>query len=120
MDMSINLTLVVQVVNFLIAYVIVSHFFLKPGYKAVRLDEDRLRHIKSQITAREELIAHKQEHKHARWALFQDYFYRQKPDLHEELKLAHSFKDGMAILPLTKQELSRMSKEIAKHIKGKI
>ena len=78
MDMSINLTLLVQIGNFLLAYLVLSYFFFRPGYHEVRLDEDRLRKIKSHITARQELIAHKQEHKQAQWRLFQDYFSKQK------------------------------------------
>ena len=117
MDMSINLTLLVQIGNFLIAYVVLSYFFFRPGYHSVRRDEERLRKIKSHITARQELIAHKQEHKHSRWRLFQDYFNKQKPDIHEETKLAHPFKGGLGVPELTKEELTRLSTEVVLKIK---
>ena len=60
MAMTINLTLVVQMAHFLIAYVLISKFFLKPGYDAVKSDENRLRQIRSLIEEEQQQVAQKE------------------------------------------------------------
>ncbi len=119
MGMSINLTLLVQIVHFMLAYVIITRLFLRPGYAAVKSDLNRVRQLRNRIVARQELIAHKQTYKRTRWELFQDYFYKQKPEISKELLVSYPQKEIM-YKPLTQEELSSLSDEISTAIKKKV
>lgn len=90
MALSINLTLVVQMIHFFIAYYLINYLFLRPGYKVVASSMHRIKQIKSRIVARQELIAHKQNYKNTRWELFKDFFFKQKPHLPREYNVPAS------------------------------
>ena len=116
---SINLTLLVQIVHVIFAYIIVTRFFLRPGYNAVKSDADRVRQLKSRIVARQELIAHKQTHKRSRWKLFQDYFFKQKPEVTKEVIAIHP-EEIYGPEPLSKKELDTLADTISTSIKKKV
>lgn len=116
MDLSVNLTLVVQVANFLVAYILINKIFLRHGYASVKADRDRERQLKSNIVARQELIAHKQLYKADRWKLFQDYFYKQKPADVREYAAPEPVKER-EVTSLSADQLAQLSKEISRAIK---
>ena len=116
MDLTVNLTLLVQIANFLVAYLLISKLFLRPGYEAVSLENNEQRHVKNTIVARQELIVHKQLYKADRWKLFQDHFHKQKPLVPDELKLVHPL-DEVDLPVLTADQLAQLSKEISQTIK---
>ncbi len=121
MEMMPNLTILVQMINFLGAYVIITRFLLRPGYRVVKSDDNKVRQIKSQIIARQELIAHKQEYKRSRWNLFQDYFLKHKPHMIQQVTIAHPRKKGVIVQPrFSKDELGSLSQNITDAIKDKV
>ncbi len=120
MQMAINLTLLVQIVHFIIAYIILTRFLLRPGYKAVKSDANRERQLKSRIVSRQELIAHKQMYKRSRWELFQDYFSKQKPQMRKQVWASHPKKMDEEFPELSAQELDTVSDQIATSIKEKV
>lgn len=116
MAMTINLTLVVQMVNFLIAYALLTKLLLKPGYEAVKSDENRGRQLRALIQQSQEKLAERQTYKKNRWQRCQDYFYTNKPVV--EIK---------PLFTLTRQTLARPPslsadelKELAHTINSKI
>jgi hypothetical protein len=116
MVLSVNLTLLVQIGNFIIAYFLIDRLLLRPGYEAVRADMNKQQKLKGTIVARQELIAHKQVFKADRWKLFRDHFHKQAPSLSKEIKLVHPLE--RAELPqLTVEQLAKLSKEISDSIK---
>ncbi len=116
MDLTVNLTLLVQIGNFLLAYLLISKLFLRPGYAVVSSDTNKERQLNNSIVARQELIAHKQLYKADRWKLFQDHFHKQKPALSEELTLVHPL-DEVDLPRLTADQLAQLSKEISQTVK---
>lgn len=119
MGITINLTLLIQMVHFFCAYLIITRLFLKPGYLAVTADNQRVSHIRSRVVAHQELIAHKQAHKQTRWRLFQDYFYKQKPSIEEPLK-SISLKKPFTYRSLTEEELNSLAREVTAQIEKKV
>lgn len=120
MQMAINLTLLVQIVHFIIAYILITRFLLRSGYKAVKSDANRDRQLKSRIVARQELIAHKQMYKKSRWELFQDYFSKQKPQISKPVWVSHPAKIDEELPELSPKELDALSDQIAAAIKKKV
>ena len=116
MDLTINLTLVIQIANFLVAYLLISKLLLRPGYIAVSVDTRKERRLNNSIVARQELIAHKQLYKADRWSLFQDHFDKQKPLLVDKLRLVHPL-DEVQLPHLSKAQLELLSKELTAKIK---
>ena len=119
MGMTINLTLLVQMAHFILAYIIITRLLLRPGYAAVKSDLNRVRQVRSRIVARQELIAHKQMYKRTRWELFQDYFFKQKPKMRKERWMTHPKKE-VVFERLSKKELDTLSDEITAVIKEKV
>lgn len=120
MAMTINLTLVVQMAHFLIAYVLISKFFLKPGYDAVKSDENRLRQIRSLIEEEQQQVAQKELEKRSRWQQCQHYFYKNRPVVQT---------DRVGLVPLGNQvpfpepsekELKELAHEVSVHLKEKM
>ena len=116
MDLSVNLTLLVQTVNFLVAYVLITRILLKPGYDVVAADSRKEKQLKSNIVARQELIAHKQLYKADRWKLFQDHFHKQKPSIEKVLPLVHPLEE-LELPQLTAKQLVHLSEEISETVK---
>jgi hypothetical protein len=116
MDMTPNLTLLVQIVHFFIAYAIISRFLLRPGYQVVTSEVNRQKHLKSRIVARQELIAHKQRYMRARWELFQDYFRKQKPEFVPVIRPLRTHEEHIEIPSLSEKDLELLSTEIVQEL----
>jgi hypothetical protein len=110
MALSINLTLVVQMIHFFIAYYLINYLFLRPGYKVVAAHMHQIKQIKSRIIARQELIAHKQNYKKTRWELFKDFFYKQKPQMPSEYRVSVST-SSLIKRPVTELSVGELEKE---------
>ena len=81
MAMTLNLTLVVQMAHFLLAYALIARFLLKPAYDAVKSDENRTRQLNALIEQEQKKLQQKREHKRKRWQECQHYFYTNRPHL---------------------------------------
>ena len=120
MEISINLTIVVQMLHFIAAYIFITQFFLRPGYRAVTSDMNRTSQLKNNIIARQELIAHKQTYKRTRWTLFQDYFLKQKPQFVDQVKPKYQFNVSLSIPSVNEKELTVVSEKIAQSVLKKV
>lgn len=118
--LKINLTLVVQMVHFFFAYLVINRLLLKPGYKVVSSDAHRIKQVKSRIVARQELIAHKQGYKQTRWKLFQDYFYKQKPQLQKEYSVAPPRPLDEKLPEFSREDLDTLSTAICASIEKRV
>jgi hypothetical protein len=76
---TINVTLIVQIIHFFIAYLLISRLVLKPGLVLVRQEQHEKKQALQRVTVEQERIAQKQEAKRQRWQLCQDYFNEHKP-----------------------------------------
>ena len=112
MDLSVNLTLLVQIANFLVAYVLINRLLSKPGYEVVAADKQQQKQLESSIVARQELIAHKQLYKADRWKLFQDHFHKQKPSVKRVHAEAYPI-DDVQMQELSQEQLQRLSTKIS-------
>jgi ribosomal protein S7 len=84
---TVNITLFVQILHFLIAYLLISRLVLKPGLVLVRREQQDKEQALHQVAVEQAVAAQKQETKHQRWQLCQDYFSEHKPSL--QVKFMH-------------------------------
>ncbi len=120
MALTVNLTLLVQMVHFIIAYLVINRLLLRPGYKVVSSNAHRVKQVERRIVARQELIAHKQAYKQTRWKLFQDYFYKQKPQVQKEYSVAPSRPLEVKLPDMSHKELEALSGAICAIIHEKV
>ena len=87
MALSLNLTLLVQMVHFIGAYLFITRYLLKPGYEAVKEDDERAHQIRTAIIQQQQHIAQRVLRKHEQWLLCQEQFMLNKPALENNLIL---------------------------------
>ena len=120
MALTLNLTLVVQMAHFFIAYLLIAKFFLSPGYEAVKSDDDRIRQLTALIVDEQEKLAEKQEYKRSRWQQCQNYFYQNRPELETEVFGVKSFKTIERAPALSPHDLEVKAGEISAALKKKV
>ena len=63
--MQINITLIIQALNFFITYVLVNYLFLKPAFNALENDEHITKKLSGMVLSRratiDEIVRHQQE-----------------------------------------------------------
>lgn len=120
MALNVNLTVLVQIVHFFIAYYLLNYFFLKPGYKIVVAEAYRSKQLRSRVIARQELIAHKQSYKANRWKLFKDFFAQQKPQMSREYAPSSTPLSRTSAPEIPQKELVAVAKTIADALVSKV
>lgn len=120
MAMTINLTLVVQMIHFLIAYYFISKVLLRPAYDAIKSDDNKARQLHALIEAEQERLAEKNEYKKRRWQMCQNYFFKNKPSLETEGIVVPSAKMIEPPVELTPEETRIEAKNIAENLKSKV
>jgi hypothetical protein len=120
MAMNINLTLVVQIIHFLGASFVIKRFLLRPGYEAIKADEDRLRQIRGLIAAQQSVIAQRQEHKRQRWTICQNYFSQNRPILEKEQPLFGPRKVLTALSTPSAEELEQLAQGMVPQLQKKV
>jgi hypothetical protein len=120
MAMTLNLTVAVQIVHFLIAYFLLTRYLLRPGYEFLKAEENRLHQLKSAVIGEQEKLSSKKEYKRKRWEHCQNYFALNRPQLEEE---HGGFKstEGIEQLPsFSENDLARVSVDIIRSLKDKV
>lgn len=118
MALVINLTLAVQVINFLVAYVLITRLFLKPGYRALQADQDRMRQLRGLLVQEQDILAQKELSKEERWRSCQNYFSANRPAVQE---VVGGMKSTDAVEPLhdiSQTQLALSAKDISKKLES--
>lgn len=118
--MTINLTLVVQMINFLMAYYFISKVLLRPAYEAIKSDENKTRQLHGLIEAEQERLDEKNDYKKRRWQMCQNYFYKNKPSLEQEEIAVTSVKSLEAAPEMTMSESIAEAKVISERLREKV
>jgi len=85
--MNINLTLIVQGINFFIAYGIMRIFLLKPAVQAIQDEEAQQAKLNTVIRQQEQSMAIKGGERQRYWQVCRDYFKDNKPIIDQSLLL---------------------------------
>lgn len=79
--MNINFTLVLQSIHFLIAYVIIDRFLLRPVMSLVQEDEDAVTLAQDQLKKAELQLHKKEKFKNTQWNNFCAFFRQTSPPI---------------------------------------
>lgn len=118
--MNINLTLIVQVFNFLIGYFIISRFLLKPTLKIIEDDKSKLSNLYSSIEIEKEKFEVKERLKKNQWRLCQNYFKTNTPEISLAIFTKKKSPSINQVKKLSNQEVNMLTKEVAPTIKSKL
>ncbi len=101
--MNINITLVVQAINFFIAYWVMSIFLFKPALQVIEGEQAQQTRLNTIIRQQEQSITIKEDERQKHWQVCRDYFRDNKPFI-DLTKLAIK-KIPEVSLPVVRQEL---------------
>lgn len=77
--MMINITLIIQIVNFLIAYTFLRFLFFKPAYTVIKIEQQEQDAFHNILVQQNAIIARKELELQERWCECQEYFLRNTP-----------------------------------------
>jgi len=128
MNLDINLTLLVQILNFFISYFLISNLFLKPAYNIIEKEDRELENMKNKVKLKLIKLEDINLTLKNKQLLFKDEFFRIKPKLNFEVNFI-SYYNSIYLLEkdyslsnkdLTEKEIIEDSKNIANILKLKI
>lgn len=120
MAITLNLTIVVQIVNFLAAYWFIAKFLLKPGYKVLQSEFRKIADLKENVIIESQRLEMRQEYKRKIWKSCQQYFRENRPQLEY---LPKKLIQGLTIselTPLNYQEKMKITDQIIQTLKQKV
>lgn len=119
--MNINLTLLIQAINFIIAYFIITKIVLKPAIEVFAKETEIDQKLHQSIEIAKEKVNKKEAFKQERWQVCQRYFKQHQPE--SEFKITET-KIGKIELKRFKipnsQTLENLAKDISTKIKDKL
>ncbi len=83
--MNVNLTLIVQAINFFIAYGIMRIFLLKPAVQVIQDEQDQQEKVNTIIRQQKQSIIIKEGERQKYWQACRDYFEDNKPFIDQVL-----------------------------------
>lgn len=119
--MNVNLTLLVQIFNFLVAYYLLSKFLLKPALNIIYEDINYKSSLRMAIVEEEEKLKKKELHKKEQWRKCQYFFKQNKPEV--DLELVAKETDTSSIkspIELNDNERKQLVNDLVLTLKSKV
>lgn len=118
--MNINATLLVQAVNFFIAYLLFRFILLRPAYTLIRQEEHDQNALEGRIVSEKEMLVHMHKDRIAQWRACQQACEPQVPGMPIRAKIFRGIVPIVAIPMVSKQErrnlVDRISHTITSHL----
>ena len=118
--MNVNLTLVIQGINFAIAYVFFRYILLAPLVSIIQKDHSEVENKKKFIFDLEEQILKKREYKKNRWNLLQKSFLKSFPDKDQVCIKKFKTTSCLAKPFIDKKEVEKLTVEVKAYIIQKV
>lgn len=119
--MNINLTLLLQVIHFFIAYIIITKLLLKPALASIRSGEQLFKELNALVLTEKNNLQEKQLYKQKIWQSYQNSFRQNSPKVFEEEQLIEPGKIKInKIENLSDDKLQKLSQEITNALKQKV
>ncbi len=115
--MMINLTLAVQAINFLIAYLMIKKLLLAPALAAITEDDAAIEFASIQLAEQKEAVIIDKKKLEVRLSDFQQLFLEHEPNVSQEIEKAITVVPGMPPLPtIRKKEIQELSRQTARKL----
>ncbi len=120
MAFSLNLTLLVQMVHFIGAYQFITRYFLKPGYKAIKEDDERAHQIRTSILYQQNASAERSLYKDEQWRACQEQFMLNRPVLDTILPPKASSEPSKQFVMPSENEIIKTVDEVSAVLKERV
>jgi len=87
--LNINATFFIQLIHFLIGYIIIERLLLSPWVKVIHNESNQIHEQEKLVTIAQERLFQKEQFKQEQWREFQIAFAQAMPHVHLEPKVAH-------------------------------
>lgn len=117
--MTLNATIIVQIINFLIGYWLISNFLLKPVYNVLKNEEHYKFDLQKQLTQEVDKVEDKQLIKRKAWRSCQTFFNSERPHVEnaEDNVVSNA---SISTEPLDAKEVEKIEQDIVRALKSKI
>jgi hypothetical protein len=119
MHITINATLIVQVINFVIAYFLIRMFLLKPALKERIAEQDKQNALQSLITYQQKKIENTDYALRELWRESQNYYQGYKPTILTKQIFFESLEPSKPLL-LSQKEEEKVASTLVRFIEEKI
>ncbi len=120
MNISLNLTLLVQIINFLVAYFFLTRFLLKPALNLFQEDLSKRTSLKNNVIKIQDKVLRKEEHKALEWKKYQEYFKNHMPKIAYDQNLKLDTLSIERVDKLKYEDLEKMASDISLILKSKV
>ena len=115
-----NATLLVQAINFFVAYLMLRYLFIKPAVKAIEQEQQEKDHLQANIDEREKKLQKTAEKKEQEWSEFQEQFSHASPPV-KKARIAHAdVKPIKKEQELTEQQQDQIAEDVKEAIVKKV
>lgn len=121
MNISLNLTLLIQIINFLATYFFISKFFLKPALRLFEEDKEKKENLEKQIIEKKNKILYKESIKRIAWEKYQAEYNKIIPNpILKSNKIKFSELNLEITSELNEKELNKFVYDISEILKSKV
>ncbi|MBA3751490.1 hypothetical protein H0X06_01640 [Candidatus Dependentiae bacterium] len=120
MALAINFTLLIQMAHFIGAYMLLTRFFLRPGYEAVKEDQESLHQVRTLIVDQQKTLAERFLYKHEQWKLCQKHFFLTRPALDKEGYVPMNHKTHTPTSMPIPSEMETIAREVSAVLKERV
>lgn len=118
---DVNFTIIIQMVNFFICFLMLKHLLFKPAAKYLQTEEKKEETISEKIFAQEANLKNKVEEKNKTWAEYEQYFKKNCPKVSKEkLQTIKDLKKEPYNIEISNQEIEILAKHAEKALLDRI
>jgi len=112
--MNINFTIIIQVINFFIGFLLLKHLLFKPALQYLQSEDKKKNNMTKKISDQQELLSIKIETKNVNWKQCQQYFSKNTPPAGQaELQAIRILEYQEPETPkISQQEIKNISKHV--------
>ncbi|HZW61696.1 MAG TPA: hypothetical protein VFF04_05725 [Candidatus Babeliales bacterium] len=108
-----NSTLIVQGINFLIAYILLRKLLFRPAVSLVMQEQSHISSLESSIDSRKAAIAEQEQEKLRRWKAFQQLFKNKIPSYQKQFEVGKMALPPIQYHVLKQEQAQTLSKDVA-------
>ncbi len=113
---NVNATLIVQAINFFIAYLLFRFILLKPAYQVITEENQNEAELQELVSRDKMALEEKKDEQLEQWRVCKQYCKDYIPELPDEASLFRGIAPKVTISSLSKHELDTMKDRITKTI----
>ncbi|KKP28133.1 MAG: ATP synthase subunit b [candidate division TM6 bacterium GW2011_GWF2_30_66] len=118
---DVNFTIIIQMINFFICFLMLKYLLFKPTAKYLQTEEKKEEAISEKISFQENNLKNKVSEKNKTWAKYEQYFKKNCPkQTKEKLPAIKDFQKESSTIEISNQEIEILAKHAEKALLDRI